>query len=310
MWMQSQFINVFREISHEEEKVEEMIPEYFQPHYQDLIHMNVTKENYKYLIELCDFLHVTNVDIIIDKIVDVFDDINIIYTFEKFYKTYSQRLIPMDNETLKNAITLWIINDKECYRQYGFSSFWDVSKIKKMDYLFKNSNFNGDISRWDVSNVIDMFEMFFNSKFNGDISRWDVSNVVHMSGMFNLSLFTGDISNWNVSKVKYMSGMFKGSLFNSDISRWDVSNAIFMSVMFKESLFNGDISRWDISKVRFMWGMFLYSQFEGDVSKWNPKNLWEGRHMFSNPKFANDIKKWDVLCKDMIVKSPQTLTNS
>jgi len=34
MWMQSQFINVFREISHEEEKVEEMIPEYFQPHYQ------------------------------------------------------------------------------------------------------------------------------------------------------------------------------------------------------------------------------------------------------------------------------------
>ena len=221
MWMQSQFINVFREISHEEEKVEEMIPEYFQPHYQDLIHMNVTKENYKYLIELCDFLHVTNVDIIIDKIVDVFDDINIIYTFEKFYKTYSQRLIPMDNETLKNAITLWIINDKECYRQYGFSSFWDVSKIKKMDYLFKNSN------------------------FNGDISRWDVSNVVHMSGMFNLSLFTGDISNWNVSKVKYMSGMFKGSLFNSDISRWDVSNAIFMSVMFKESLFNGDISRWD-----------------------------------------------------------------
>ena len=36
----------------------------------------------------------------------------------------------------------------------------DVSEITDMSLLFKNTNFNGDISEWNVSNVINMSYMF------------------------------------------------------------------------------------------------------------------------------------------------------
>jgi len=38
-----------------------------------------------------------------------------------------------------------------------------------------------------------MYEMFKDSHFNGDISKWDVSNVTNMSSMFSGSKFNGDI---------------------------------------------------------------------------------------------------------------------
>ena len=100
----------------------------------------------------------------------------------------------------------------------------DTSNITDMSDLFKDSEFNGDISKWDVSNVTDMGGMFRFSEFNGDISNWDISNVTTTEGMFVSSTFTGDISKWNVSNVTNMGGMFYGSKFNSDISKWDVSN--------------------------------------------------------------------------------------
>ena len=53
----------------------------------------------------------------------------------------------------------------------------DVSNITDMGYLFKGSDFIGDISDWNVSNVKYMYGMFESSKFNGNISNWNVSNV-------------------------------------------------------------------------------------------------------------------------------------
>ena len=50
--------------------------------------------------------------------------------------------------------------------------------------MFKESQFNQNISNWDVSNVENMCYMFYNSKFNRDISNWDVSNVENMEYMF------------------------------------------------------------------------------------------------------------------------------
>ena len=86
----------------------------------------------------------------------------------------------------------------------------DVSAITDMSYLFKRTNFNGDISNWDVSNVTDMRGMFYSCVlFNQDISNWDVSNVSDMAFMFNgCESFNQDISAWNVSNVIDMFYMF------------------------------------------------------------------------------------------------------
>lgn len=114
----------------------------------------------------------------------------------------------------------------------------DTSQITDMGYLFNDSKlnkFNGDISQWNVSNVKKMEFMFAVSDFNGDISDWDVSKVEDMYCMFASSKFNGDISGWDVSKAKDINGMFSYSKFNGDISKWDVSNVKDMKYMFDSS---------------------------------------------------------------------------
>jgi hypothetical protein len=120
----------------------------------------------------------------------------------------------------------------------------DVSRISNMKHVFRDSVFNGDISKWNVSRVKSMTEMFKGSKFNGDISNWDVSNVEEMNCMFQNSEFNSDISQWNVSNVKDMYALFHMSTFNKDISKWDVSKLENMSYMFKASYLECDISNW------------------------------------------------------------------
>jgi len=60
----------------------------------------------------------------------------------------------------------------------------DTSSIKDMSILFKDAEFDGDISEWDVSNVINMESMFENSSFNQDISNWNVDNVRYTRFIF------------------------------------------------------------------------------------------------------------------------------
>jgi surface protein len=111
----------------------------------------------------------------------------------------------------------------------------DTSKIDDMWCLFRNSEFNGDISKWNVSNVKNMYNTFANSKFNEDISEWDVSKVENMNGMFKESEFNQDISNWDVSNVKEIQCIFKDSKFNQDISKWNINikNSFEMYQAFK-----------------------------------------------------------------------------
>jgi len=96
----------------------------------------------------------------------------------------------------------------------------DVSNVKRMNGLFANVPFEGDISEWDVSKVVDMSYMFYGSPFNIDISRWDVSNVKDMNGMFKSSYFNQDLSKWNVSNVETMVGIFSNCKKELIIPYW------------------------------------------------------------------------------------------
>jgi surface protein len=47
-----------------------------------------------------------------------------------------------------------------------------------MEYMFTDSEFNGDISKWNISNVTDMTAMFEGSEFNRDLSSWNVDSIL------------------------------------------------------------------------------------------------------------------------------------
>ena len=117
-------------------------------------------------------------------------------------------------------------------------SYWDVSNVTNMSYMFfkcKELKSVGDISNWDVSSVNYMLYMFCNCcSFNQNISNWDVSSVNYMSHMFAwCKKFNQDISSWNVSNVTNMNFMFAGcESFNKDISKWNVLNVTDMNYMF------------------------------------------------------------------------------
>ena len=67
-------------------------------------------------------------------------------------------------------------------------SYWNVSNVKSMGYMFaycEELRSVGDISNWDVSSVKDMWFMFYGCKyFNQDISEWNVSNARYHAYMF------------------------------------------------------------------------------------------------------------------------------
>ena len=120
MWFHSQLKDVVNNI-------EQHI---YKDYYNDLVYL-ATRQNYMKLIELCDYLCVTNVDILIDKIVDLYD--TNLHQFKDFYGL-SQRL-QRTNDYLKNGDIFYmfchiILNwdkNKRCFRAYGHISYYDVS---------------------------------------------------------------------------------------------------------------------------------------------------------------------------------------
>lgn len=58
-----------------------------------------------------------------------------------------------NNNTLRNAVTLWLTNKDQAIEKHGHISDWDVSNVTNMNNMFHKANaFNQDISRWNVSN--------------------------------------------------------------------------------------------------------------------------------------------------------------
>ena len=114
-------------------------------------------------------------------------------------KSNNYKYFPETNKELKDIIKQRIKQDGN---EVDLNDI-DVSKITDMSYLFKGTDFKGDISSWDISNVTDMQGMFYRCEaFNQDISSWDVSNVTDMQSMFyECKSFNQDISSWDVSNV-------------------------------------------------------------------------------------------------------------
>ena len=210
----------------------------------------------------------------------------------------NERVVVQDRNQLEELVYATI-------REKGYEcnlNFIDVSNVTDMGGLFRDSQFNGDISEWDVSNVTNMSYMFSHCMFNGDISNWNVSNVKYMNYMFETSPFDGDISKWDVSNVVSMNLMFFMAKFNGDISLWNVSNVENMDSMFCSSLFDGNLSEWNVSNVKSMYGMFANSKFKGDLSNWDVSNVTNMALMFSYSRFNGDLSNWDVSNVEVMVQ--------
>ena len=154
--------------------------------------------------------------------------------FKEFLLNESEKVQPKNKNELKKII-------EETIKEQGPRcdlNFIDTSLITDMSELFKDSIFNGDISKWNVSKVRNMSGMFYDAKsFNQPIGDWDVSNVKDMSDMFyGAESFNKPIGDWDVSNVRDMYGMFFwAESFNQPIENWNVSKVKNMRAMFKNS---------------------------------------------------------------------------
>ena len=193
-------------------------------------------------------------------------DVGNVTTFETMFNesAFNQDISGWD---VSSATTM-----KNMFRNCPFNQpigDWDVSNVTSFQSTFRqNDAFDQDLSGWGdkLGNVVTMREMFRESDYNGDLSAWDVSKVVSMWDMFKDSGFNNpSITNWDVSGLDNMETMFGGNdcAFNQDISGWDVSNVVNMQNLFKENLaFNQDISGWDVGNVQCNY------DFDKDAPQW------------------------------------------
>ena len=261
-------------------------------------------------------------------------------------KRYREISVPcyyhMDNETIRQAVTMWRDDRESALRQYGHIYTWDTSGVTDMSLLFTgNKHFSDDLSHWDVSNVTDMDRMFCGvTHYNQPLSTWNVSKVANMSGMFwgassfNQSLNTWDVSSvttmrdmfyaasafnqalsdWNVKSVTVLSGMFQGATaFNQCLNTWDVSNATDMSNMFERAIsFNQPLERWNITAVTHVESMFLRAaSFHQSLSTWRLDPRVSKRCMFGGiPDFDKTLLKGWKLSRDMFISCPMLVIDS
>ncbi len=183
--------------------------------------------------------------------------------------------IPLNNTTLRAAVTLWKDDCVACCSVYGHISTWDTTDVTDMNRLL------GDDKE--------------NKTFNDDISMWDVSNVTNMRYAFCYTkAFNQSLNDWNVAKVTNMSCMFHhATAYNQPMDKWNISHVVNMEHMFSYATsFNQPLHMWNIGKVKSMDHMFRgATQFNQSLNEWNIEHVESAVYMFDG---ANKIKKHDL----------------
>jgi len=117
------------------------------------------------------------------------------------------------------------------------------SGVTDMAYMFATSTFNGNVSGWNVSSVKDMDSMFRNSSFTGQgLDTWDTSVCTNMINMFrNARIYTNgnsniDLTSWNVSNVADAPDFFSIGGLNTTLSD-PYSPFCYMELLFNTGVF-------------------------------------------------------------------------
>lgn len=99
----------------------------------------------------------------------------------------------IDNFDTNDNIYVNRCNPAECYPLENLN----VSEITDLSYIFRDSPYDGDLSKWNVSSCENMDRMFSWSKFNNhSISNWNISKCEDFEFTFANAIFDGDISKW------------------------------------------------------------------------------------------------------------------
>lgn len=187
-------------------------------------------------------------------------------------------------------------------RDYGTGvdlNFIDTSAVTKMNSLFDQEDFEGDVSRWDVSNVTTMNYMFNQCQhFNCNLSKWNTEKVIDMNFMFaNCFEFDGEgIEDWDVSEVYDMRDMFFNCFkLNPDLSKWDLDKLEDSSRMFKGcKIFEGKgLNKWVTPKLERMVEMFSdCDNFDVDLSHWHVKRVTHWSYFAYGTPIYKKREKW------------------
>ena len=231
-------------------------------------------------------------------------------------KRHSKRRLqglPLTNQSIRDAVKLWLHNQQEAEATYGIMAEWDTSQVTDMNRLFEGAiDFNSkELKFWNTASVTSFSYMFAGCRlFDQSLESWDFSSAQALDGMFNGALsYNQDMigGGWTqTSKVTNTAAMFKGATyFNGDVSGLDTSNVEDMSLMFYlAASFQGKgIETWDVSKVVRMDRLFMSaSSFDGDVREWTPRSATTMFSMFEDAvSFSRDISGWhSSLSRDLI----------
>jgi Mycoplasma protein of unknown function, DUF285 len=213
-----------------------------------------------------------------------------------------QRIIHT-NDSIRDAVELWLKNREGAEATYGLISEWDTSHVTDMSRLFEGSlDFDSlDILAWDTSMVKDFGYMFAGCRsFDQDLASWDFSSAENLSGMFNGAVSFNQGLGWtNTLKVTDMSAMFKGAVkFDGSMAGLDTSSVEDMNMMFYDAAsFSGQgMDFWNVSKVGRFDRMFMNAYaFNGAIQLWTPARVTTMHSMFENALlFSQDIRAWVV----------------